>query len=389
MSKSAKDANSHFLLTVLSSSLIIIFFVLALFKLDAPTVVAQNKDSFVQNVPEIVDILKNRANPDEQIRATRALALRVGPDEALELLNDSAIPHTGEGHLVIHQVGYVAWERYGKDALLHCKDYFLYACYHGAIIEAANQGQGFSVIADMVSKCGDSGARYFQCIHAAGHGILAIWNYDVPSALKTCDELFDQYSEYPNSNIVSNCHNGVFMENIYGLHDWGRDNPNPVRKWLSSDPYFPCNAMAQRYQEGCWLNQASRMYQIFNGDFSKVAKACDALRPDYASWCFDNLGRQIHPNTIGQPQKVYEMCQVVGDKWYGFCVSTNAKAYMVMGDGKTSIAVCNGAQDAKKQDCFASITSLVNIFVDSNQRVNMCNLMEQTYAKDCLSQVQI
>ena len=83
-------------------------------------------------VPELKDIL----SPDQETRlkGARALAERVGPDEALEIVKDSGLPYTGEGHLAVHQIGFAAYKKYGVDAILHCKDYFLSACYHYLMI---------------------------------------------------------------------------------------------------------------------------------------------------------------------------------------------------------------------------------------------------------------
>src|SRR3989344_2417309 len=128
-----------------------------------------------EDVPEMKDIL-DPSDQDKRLKAARKLVERVDVEKALEILEHSALPHTGEGHLVVHQIGFYAYQKYGVDSILKCKDYFLYACYHGAIIEAASD-QGFEAITKMTDKCKASSVRYFQCVHAAGHSILAMWNY--------------------------------------------------------------------------------------------------------------------------------------------------------------------------------------------------------------------
>ena len=93
-----------------------------------------------EEILEMQEIL----GPDKEKRltATRKLVERVDVEKALEILEHSTLPHTGEGHLAVHQIGFYAYKKYGTDSILKCKDYFLYACYHGAIIEAASD-QGF------------------------------------------------------------------------------------------------------------------------------------------------------------------------------------------------------------------------------------------------------
>src|SRR3989344_3881664 len=196
----------------------------------------QVKSASAQDVPEMVDIL-NPSDQEIRLTATRKLVERVDVEQALEILEHSPLPHTGEGHLAIHQIGFFAYKKYGLESILKCKDYFLYACYHGAIIEAASD-QGFEAIKKMTDYCRASSVRHFQCVHAAGHAILAIWDYNnLPDALKTCDDIYEKDAEFPNA--LSSCHNGVFMENLFGVHDWGTGE-ELKRDWLSEDPYFPC-----------------------------------------------------------------------------------------------------------------------------------------------------
>ena len=174
-------------------------------------------DVKTEEAPELKIILTSK-DQDVRLKAARKLVERVDVDNALEILEHSTLPHTGEGHLVVHQIGFYAFQKYGVDSILKCKDYFLYACYHGAIIEAAS-GEGFSAITKMTDRCKASPVRYFQCVHAAGHAILAMWEYDLPKALETCDNLYEKETDFPEA--MSSCHNGAFMENLFGVHDWG------------------------------------------------------------------------------------------------------------------------------------------------------------------------
>src|SRR3990167_5856887 len=205
----------------------------------SPPVKSQDSNSIAsyKDQPEMKDIL-DPADQTKRLKAARKFVERVDVEAAMEILEHSPLPHTGEGHLVVHQIGFYAYQKYGAESILKCKDYFLYACYHGTIIEAASD-QGFEGITKMTDKCKASPVRYFQCVHAAGHSILAMWDYDLPKALTTCDELYEKDIKFPEAQ--TSCHNGAFMENLFGVHDWGTGN-QPKRDWLSDDPYFPCNS---------------------------------------------------------------------------------------------------------------------------------------------------
>lgn len=335
-------------------------------------------------VPEMEVILGSDQN--KRLEAARKLVERVGVEESLEILEHSSLPHTGEGHLVVHQIGFYAYKKYGLESILKCKDYFLFACYHGAIIEAAGD-QGFDAIVKMTDKCKEFATRYFQCVHAAGHAILAVWDYDaLPDALKTCDELYSKETQFPE--VLSSCHNGVFMENLFGVHDWGTGR-EAKRKWLSDDPYYPCNKVDEKYQKGCWLNQAARIYQLNNGDIGLTSHICQQIgQSQYVNWCMDNLARQIHPITAGNIAKVFEICPIVGKDWSDHCIVVNAGAYYSVGGRDQSIEICKTVTPNTKPSCYQTIIGqIIGDTVSLDERRSLCQKLESSYKEVCVSQL--
>jgi len=334
-----------------------------------------------QDQPEMDDILQT-TDQEKRLLATRRLVERVDVEQALEILEHSSLPHTGEGHLAVHQIGFFAYKKYGLDSILKCKDYFLYACYHGTIIEAASDA-GFEQITKMTDKCKASPVRYFQCVHAAGHAILAIWNYELPKAMETCDELYEKETQFPEA--LSSCHNGAFMENLFGVHDFATGK-EPVRDWLSEDPYFPCNYFGEKYQKGCWLNQAARIYQMNNNDVAKTAEICqDSGSDQYTAWCMDNLARQIHPLTLGDPARAFELCKQEGPEWYDNCLVVNAGSFYSVGGRDEAIFICRNVSGALKQECYQRVIGqIVSDPIDRSQREFWCKKIELPFQSQCL-----
>ena len=344
----------------------------------------QTKPLSPQNVPEMKEILSD--DQTTRLAATRKLAERVGVEESLEILEHSTLPHTGEGHLAVHQIGFYAYQKYGLESILHCKDYFLYACYHGAIIEAATD-QGFEAVAQMTDKCKVFSTRYFQCVHAAGHAILAMWGYqNLPDALKTCDDLYEKETQFPEA--LSSCHNGAFMENLFGVHDWGTGR-EIERDWLSEDPYFPCNAVGEKYQKGCWLNQAARIYQMNNGDIQKTSVLCQKIgNEQYTTWCMDNVARQIHPLTNGDIARSFSLCGLVGEAWREHCIVVNAGAFYSVGGREEAIAICLRVVPSTKEKCYQNIMGqILSDTVGQQEKAVLCQKLERPYLDMCLSQL--
>ena len=339
-----------------------------------------------QDQPEMDDILQT-TDQEKRLLATRKLVERVDVENALEILEHSPLPHTGEGHLAVHQIGFYAYQTYGLDSILKCKDYFLYACYHGAIIEAASDA-GFEQITKMTDRCKASPVRYFQCVHAAGHAILAIWNYDLPEAMKTCDELYEKETQFPEA--LSSCHNGAFMENLFGVHDFATGK-EPVRDWLSDDPYFPCNAFEEKYQKGCWLNQAARIYQMNGSSVEKTAQICQETGVDqYEAWCMDNLARQIHPLTLGDPAKAFELCQQEGPEWYNNCLVVNAGSFYSVGGRGEAIFICQNVPPNLKGECYQRVIGqVISDPIEKGEKFDLCQKLESPFREQCLSQTSL
>jgi len=339
-----------------------------------------------KDAPEMGEILGS--DQTTRLKATRKLVERVGVEEALEILEASTLPHTGEGHLAVHQIGFFAYQEYGTEAILKCKDYFLYACYHGVIIESATDA-GFDGIIAMRDACRGTSPRFFQCSHAIGHSLLATWNYDLPEALKDCDKVFGDEKQFPDG--LTSCHNGAFMENLFGVHDWGTGKEQ-VRDWLSDDPYFPCNAFEEKYQKGCWLNQAARIYVLENGDIVKTKEVCEGIgNEQYTHWCIDNLARQIHPMTLGDVGKVFELCAQVGEFWREMCIVVNAGSFYSVGDPDTAIEVCNQPLSVPaKADCYQRILGQLvpDVNLTYDQKEEYCKKMQGNFIGQCLEQIR-
>jgi plastocyanin len=70
----------------------------------------------------------------KQAKIVYAMAEKYGPKETLAMMRTAQLPYTGETHLLVHEIGNVAYKKYADKALLYCDDSFLSACYHGVII---------------------------------------------------------------------------------------------------------------------------------------------------------------------------------------------------------------------------------------------------------------
>ena len=308
--------------------------------------------------PEIERIISLNSTKSQAPELLKLLE-RVGPVEAQEEMLASGLPFTGETHLLVHTIGDYIYDKHGLDGLPLCKEYFLSACYHGFILNALADF-GLDGIVTAMEKCNKEGSAVaVQCAHAAGHGFLAWHDYDLLKALKMCDQAGEKTENFGHFN----CYDGVFMENMWGVH-----NGVPSEKrWINPDDiYYPCNdpRIPEKYLNGCWSNQASLIYQYMKGDLKKTAIACDAvLNDDYRGTCYNNFARQIHPITAGSPWKVLNLCSsATGTLRQNDCILTNMGSYWSVGDREISYKICEILDEPLKSSCFERLSGLIRAY---------------------------
>ena len=304
--------------------------------------------------PVEIEAIQATNNLEKRVVLYQKLIERVGLTEAQEALFRSGLPFTGETHLLNHTSGNFAYKQYGNKGLLYCKNYFLASCYHGAILSTIAL-EGIEALKESMDYCWEKGIPVAsQCAHGMGHGFVAWFGYkNLTKALESCDMMQKDDLRFP----LFNCHDGVFMENLWGVHE---DGTLSADRWINNDdPYYPCTdpRIKEEWQPGCWSNQAHVMYQMFQGSLSKVALHCDAvLNNSYKKICFDGLARQVHPIAEGNIGRAlsYEICNRIIHP------------------------------DAKK-DCYKALFGTIQTYYrDTSERRAQCDLVrEQEYRKEC------
>ena len=333
-------------------------------------------------LPEEMKTLATLTDKKEQAKLVRTMAEKYGTLETLAFMRQSGLPFTGETHLLVHEIGNVAYEKYGKKALLYCDESFLSACYHGVILNALADS-GLEGVTEYIDACKAAGERVVaQCSHAAGHGFLAWQDYKVLEALPYCDRLAEMDSAIPTYN----CYDGVFMENIFGVHD-GKPSPNRMIK--AGEPYYPCNAVPGKYQGGCYANQATVMFEVFKGDLKRVAESCDAITTkELEKICFNNFARQIHPMTLGKTETAVKLCQNAPDLyWQDDCMISLVSAAFSVGDTKEMpYAQCRAiAGHPRENECYQALWQHIESYgKDRTERLAWCgNVKDASRQKEC------
>lgn len=343
------------------------------------------KNSKSQAMAQEIDQIKKLTQMKEQVGFYTKLIERVGPIEAQEQLLSSGLAFDGQTHLLNHTVGDYLFKKYGQSGLIYCKDYFLSSCYHGFVIRAVGDG-GMDALVGVMETCWTQGGHVaIQCSHAIGHGFLAWIGYaDLIGALKKCDAMVDKSQNFP----LYNCHDGVFMENIWGVHEDGKPSPDA---WLKdNDLIYPCNEpkIPYKYIKACWSNQPMRLYRLFQGDFKKAGQVCLAIKDlEHQKTCFDGLARQIHPVTNGSVDKTFELCALMPEGWIDPCIISIVKAFFSVGDRVAPYQICQRISPSAKEACYKDLVGIINAYLTkAEDKKQWCQaILEENHRLQCLN----
>ncbi len=221
-----------------------------------------------------------------------------GPRASFDVLHrlqdQKLVSLAADDHHFAHEIGQKTAERFGINgrAFLLCPTFFNYGCQHGFFQYALGQTKATDSAARLI--CGSLDQSYslkfiFYCYHGVGHGVLMAQNYDLAKALAACDTL-------ETHNGQDGCWQGVFMENVNASL-----KGSTLRQGFSrTDPLAPCNVVAEKYRQECFINHAGWLMKFFENNVTKAADACLKAPDPYVSACLQSIGLMV-TNPAWQP----------------------------------------------------------------------------------------
>lgn len=224
-------------------------------------------------------------------------------------------------HQQTHQVGVVSYRLYGNESLKRGDTTCLSGFYHGVMGELISKWKGENLAQNISELCGSFENKYdkFECLHGAGHGVLAYEDYDLPIALEACDGISDEWQK-------GSCHSGIFHENVAVAAGLGVV-PGHETKWVNeNNPYFPCNSSVLKKDPvkefQCYQVQTGLMLKFANHDFSKVSKLCAKAPERNRASCFRSFGRDVGGSSLRDSNRIIELCDYVPRKngYYVNCI---------------------------------------------------------------------
>jgi hypothetical protein len=312
------------------------------------------------------------------------LAYRRGPKVALDTLARMMRTTAAVGadcHRMAHVIGSASLTRFHEDvsrAFVAGNATCASGYYHGILERALRDAPKLGIVAAARKLCSGAAVRRtvwiaYQCVHGLGHGLMLYSGYDLPYALKVCDQL-------QSALYRSWCPGGVFMENI--VTSYGGQS-----RWLKkSNPIFPCNVVAERHKSACYGMVTSWINMLDGYDWRKTAQTCRRAEPKWIPMCFGSMGRDASGQTVENPVGVYRICRVDRLYWWA-CVQGAARDFVyVFENGQRASRLCRLVTvPAVQGNCFFSIgTMLGSLSPSATWRRRTCSALTTRYAYNCV-----
>lgn len=327
----------------------------------------------VTRVPEPYDLEKlyqrvKQACPSGELPCLepqfQSITAQFGPRAAVDLFallqSRGVVSADVDGHHVVHHIGHETAMVFGPsaDALALCPDSYNYGCMHGFFQHALGMrgitDRAAAEICQDMQKPSVSLKTVQSCYHGFGHGVMVSSDYDLGQALGRCDKL-----EAPV--FQQDCWQGVFMENV----DSAIDGQWQQHGFSREDPLAPCDAVDEKYQTQCFVNQSAWMMKVLHNDIALGARACSKAPAAEVAPCLESVGLlttnpawqgRLLPAGRGKPallEDAWTLCKQFPDANVGDCVVAALDNLLNSGvaDAKAGQAFCEIVDGAYRTRC--------------------------------------
>jgi hypothetical protein len=300
-----------------------------------------------------------------------------------------------EAHAYAHHLGRVSFPRYqdAPTAFSHCRPTFWSGCYHG-VLESYLTNLPQTDSTAIATLCRDAfPARQsmllkYQCLHGLGHGLTMHLQHDIQKSLTFCDAL-------PTTWDRESCYGGVFMENIVAFQNaqlHHHHSHTGQKNFLDpQDPLSPCNAVAEKYQEACYLMQTSAILTFTNHNFARAFAICDTAPAQFVPTCYQSLGRDASGFTLRNINETTALCQLGKSEYRHYCLAGAVKDFMLTAaDAQPGFAFCRALSAEHKKECYVAVGEvLAFLHPDQAGRAQACTGAEQEYAAVCTASARL
>lgn len=199
---------------------------------------------------------------------------------------------------------------------------------------------------DITSPCMNIGSSidtnlHQQCVHGLGHSLATVYDFNIPKAVKRCDEFTDHIDQ-------DRCSDGLFMENNNEniKHGGGSFDKNNI--------FFPCDVVDSKYKFRCYFYQGYYILRLNNYNYNQSFEDCEKI-PDeekYIVRCIHAVSQEMAVQFFyNDNEKIIEMCEDVNPKYQLECIMISSNALTIYINPEMGDDLCYLIEEKFKEKC--------------------------------------
>lgn len=209
-----------------------------------------------------------------------------------------------------------------------------------------------------------------QCVHGVGHGLASVFGNRVASALAACDG----FGADQDRNA---CYSGVFQQSIEQTDE--RSDADPFAPDLTlPDPFAACDALAERYQRVCYIQQPTVILASNGEDVPAAFATCDQAPAAFVVPCYQGVGAWISIFTHWDPDQTSDLCWLADTPFRPWCLD-GAVAGMASTEATADrpMALCHSTPPDLRGFCFETLGERIPAFyADRTAQERACALAQ-------------
>ena len=284
----------------------------------------------------------------------------------------------GQCHINAHLLGKIGYEKQGISALNNCSIVCYGGCYHGVMEEYLKTNSEENIMDILREEClapQFNSGEVFSCLHGAGHGILAMLNYDLPEAIVFSGEL-------PSEQERIAFDSGVFMENALGPIE-NQTTIQHFSAYATSDPEYPCTILEEKDKSMCYGTQSLRFLAL-GMNFKEHEKICDGLaEKKYVKECYYGIGKvysELNKRELG------EFCNSFDNETHSdVCVMGVLATLFAEDIDLTMPEMCLYTSENFREKCYEYVLNSLHDRVTEEEKEEVCGYFPEKFIDECLS----
>ncbi len=214
-----------------------------------------------------------------------------------------------------------------------------------------------------------------ECHHGVGHALASVYEYDVFSAAKRCEDFDDQWEQKA-------CFEGVFMENTQEVME------SKGGAYDEDDVLYPCNSLEEKYAHPCLYQHATFILHE-KGSINEAFEVCDQIEISMlAKRCYLGLGRQIAVGFLENMGELYSVCERGHPERLTYCYAGAMLSILDDIGTQEGFNACKAFPEKEKSRCYSIMGKWVYQLYPPEQRADQCSQAEtDAYYDICISQV--